>query len=119
MTTMFDELIYRDGSANSYHFRSDGDGDGARFEYRPVTPLQSSTGMYSGGEPRAGRLDATQLATLWQHVSAFETNAALHTEDRAKGTGLFVITTAGIDRSFIIVRGVQLLAFDAFLGELR
>lgn len=116
-TPLLDELIYRDGSANAYRFQPDG--DGARFEYDPITPERSSTGMYSGGEPRAGRLDAAQLAALWQHVRALETNAALHVTDRGKGTGLFLIKSAGAERSIIIVRGAELLAFDAFVAALR
>ncbi len=117
MTTMFDELVFRDGSANAYRFHADG--DGARFEYVPITPERSSTGMYSGGDPRAGRIDAAQLAALWQHVSALEANTALHVADRGKGTGLFEITTADGSRSFIIVRGTELLAFDAVVAALR
>jgi hypothetical protein len=117
MTTIFDELIYRDGSANAYSFTPDG--DGVRFEYDPITPERSSTGMYSGGDPRAGRLDAEQLALLWGQVRALEENTALHVTDRGKGTGLFLIKSAGGERSFIIVRGAELLAFDAFVGALR
>lgn len=111
------DLIYRDGSANAYRFTADG--DGARFVYDPVTPERSSSGTYSGGDPRAGRLDAAQLATLWQHVRALETNTALHVTDRGKGTGLFLIAAASGERSFIIVRGAELLAFDTFVGALR
>lgn len=111
------EIHYSDGSANAYRFVTDG--DGATFVYDPVTPERSSTGMYSGGPPRAGRLDAVERAALWQHVRALETATALHVTDRGKGTGLFVITDTSGSRSFIIARGSELAAFDAFASLLR
>jgi len=110
---MFQRLIYRDGSANSYTICVNG--ERATFEYVPVTPAQSSTGHYSGGDPRSGQLDAAQIAALWQHVTALEANTALHVTDRGKGTGLFAITDANGERSFIIARGSELAAFDAFV----
>ena len=109
-------LRYSDGSANAY--RIDGDGDGATFDYDPVTPERSSTGMYSGGDPRKGRLDAARVAQLWAQVRALEAKTALHVEDRAKGTGVFAITEAGATRTFIIARGPELLAFDELVAAL-
>jgi hypothetical protein len=37
---------YADGSANVYRIKPDS------LEYIPVKPEESSTGMYSGGEPK-------------------------------------------------------------------
>jgi hypothetical protein len=37
---------YADGSANVYIIKADS------LEYIPVTPEESATGMYSGGEPK-------------------------------------------------------------------
>jgi hypothetical protein len=110
-------LHYFDGSANGYAIESDA--DGASFEYTPITPAQSSTGMYSGGPPRAGRLDARAIATLWQHVADFEADPSQHVADRMKGTGAFTLKDLTGVRSFIIARTPKLLAFDAFLGSLR
>ncbi|HEY5928197.1 MAG TPA: hypothetical protein VIV11_41200 [Kofleriaceae bacterium] len=109
-------LQYADGSANAYSIN--GDGDAATFEYDPVTPERSSTGMYSGGDPRKGPLDAARVVELWTQVRALEANAGLHTTERAKGTGAFSIMEAGATRSFIIERGPELLAFDALLAAL-
>ncbi len=109
-------ITYADGSANAYHLASDGGGDGATLEYRPVTPAQSSSGQYSGGEPRRGRLDAAQVIELWRQLAALEANPKLHTTDRMKGTGAFQLTDAAGSRAFIIQRGPALLAFDALLA---
>lgn len=107
-------IAYADGSANAYHLASDG--AGATFEYRPVTAAQSSTGQYSGGEPRRGKLDAAQVAELWRQLAALEANPKLHTTDRMKGTGAFQVTDAAGTRAFIIRRGPALLAFDELLA---
>ncbi len=106
-------LDYADGSANAYHVSGDG-----RFEYVPVTPERSSTGMYSGGDPRQLQLDAQTLAELRERVRALEANAALHVEDRGKGTGAFAVRDEAGERSFIIRRGPELLAFDELIAGL-
>jgi len=111
--TTFKTIRYGDGSANAYRFEADG-----RFEYTPVTPERSSTGMYSGGDPRSGTLDEAQRADLWNRVQALAANSALHVEDRAKGTGAFHIADASGTRSFIVKRGPELAAWDDFVQHL-
>jgi len=101
---------YSDGSANAYQVTAEG--TVVTFEYRPVTPERSSTGMYSGGPPREGQLEGAQAAELWRMVRELESAAELHTVDRMKGTGAFHLTDAAGTRDFIILRGPALLAFD-------
>jgi len=113
---MFTSITYSDGSANGYVFTADG--DGATFAYHPVRPEHSSTGMYSGGDPRSGRLDATKLARLRELVAALETDASLHLTERGKGTGRFAVIDERGTRDFIIARGPALLAFDDFVRAL-
>lgn len=105
-------ITYSDGSANHYRFA-----DGA-FEYTPVTPERSSTGMYSGGPPRAGALPAAAIDALLAWVHRLEAATALHADDRMKGTGAFSITDATGSRSFIVKRCDALAEFDAFVAEL-
>ena len=107
---------YSDGAANAYHFRPDG--DGAAFTYDPVTPERSSTGMYSGGDPRSGSLQATALADLWQRVRALEANVAVRGENRTKGSRAFTIVEGASSRTFIIERGPELDAFESFVAAL-
>lgn len=114
---MFDSMTYADGAANVYHFVADS--GGVRFEYDPMTPERSSTGMYSGGPPRAGHLDDATAAALWRHVVALESATHLHGHDRSKGTGQFRIQEAGATRTFILERGAELAGFDAFVAALR
>ena len=87
-------------------------------EQPPVTPERSSTGAYSGGEPRSGTLDAKDEKELWRRVKALEADEASHAEERAKGTGAFRVTEAGATREFKVDAGKPLRSFDAFLKKL-
>ena len=109
-------IHYADGAGNTYTF--DPDGTGARFTYDPVTPERSSSGMYSGGPPRAGHLAPDTLASLWTHVHALAAATALHRDDRAKGTGMVHVVEGSAERRFVIARGEELAAFDVFVAAL-
>ena len=109
-------IRYADGAANAYSI--DSDGDGAQLVYRPIRPEESSTGTYSGGEPRSGHIDAATVAELWRRVEALGANTALHQPDRNKGTGMFGLKDPGGERSFIVEMGADIRAFDEFLRTL-
>jgi hypothetical protein len=112
-------VSYHDGSGNAFSFeQSSADADPS-YRYSPVTPERSSTGMYSGGEPTAGALDREQTVGLWQRLRQLETQTSIHTDSRDKGTGSFVLVTRAGERSFIVQRGDELIAFDEFLAPLR
>lgn len=103
-------LVYADGSANRYRFEADG--ADVACGYEPVTPAESSTGMYRGGAPRQAHLaiDDPRLAALWTEVAALEADRAHHAATRCKGDGAFTITTAAGARHFLVVRA----ALDRF-----
>ncbi|KAB2842974.1 hypothetical protein F9K50_00825 [bacterium] len=111
-------LDYGDGSANQYHFEQRSKGAAVSFRYDPVRPEQSSTGMYSGGEPRQGKLTARQARELKRRLAELESDAALRVEDRNKGTGAFSVRTSEGTRSFIIRMGPEIRRFDEFLKTL-
>ncbi len=110
-------IDYADGAANRYRLRSDA--DGARFEYVPVTPEQSSTGRYSGGPPHAGVLTADAITAIRAHVGVMELATGLHLSDRIKGSGSFTVTDSAGTRSFLLGRCDSLAAWDAMLAALR
>ena len=113
-------VSYADHSGNSYRFSSRGSSESARFAYDPVTPEQSSSGTYSGGDPQQGTLTADQIDALWHWIRELEADVRQHAESRMMGTGSFVIREAGrADRRFIIRRGSKLSAFDAFVRPYR
>jgi hypothetical protein len=106
-------ISYADGAANLYRFVED-DG-GVHFTYDPVTPERSSTGTYSGGDPREERfpVDDPRYLELRRHLAALEADPSIQVERRDKGTG--AITIDG--RSFVIARGPALHDLEARLGR--
>ncbi len=111
-------LSYSDGSANLYRFGQDIPESQTHFEYLPVRPENSSTGAYSGGEPRQGDLNSKQTAELKKWLSKLESDKSLRTESRDKGTGAFTVKSGDDTRSFIIQMGPELREFDDFLKKL-
>lgn len=112
-------IVYADGSANQFLFWQDTATQAASFEYAPVSPEQSSSGLYSGGEPASGVLTDVQVQALWQRVEALGVNDTDHVELRGKGTGQFDVTMIGTTRTFILARGDSLSDFDAFVAPFR
>jgi hypothetical protein len=75
---------YADGSGNRYVLSN------ATLRYIPVKPEESSTGMYSGGEPFEISLSADQIRELEQVFDNAILAQQSHTQDRAKMTGLII-----------------------------
>lgn len=114
-------LEYADGSANVYRLTQARPGDEVRFEYVPVTPAQSSTGTYSGGDPKQARLapDDPRVEALWKRVETLEADPSLRAPARAKRTGQFTVTTPSGAREFIVQPGPTLDEADALFQGLR
>lgn len=112
-------VTYRDGSNNGFQCRQDSEDEDARFEYSPITPETSSSGIYSGGEAKKGPLNDNHVAALWRWVVRLESDTSLHADSRMMGTGAFTVTTASGTRRFIVKNGPFLREFDAFLAQLR
>ena len=112
-------LDYADGSANQYRVVCGG--ADAEITYTPVTPLQSSSGSYSGGAPWRARLAAGdgRLVALLGQVTALQRDVALHAAARSKGSGACTLTTAAGTQSFLVAPGAALRALDAALAALR
>jgi hypothetical protein len=110
-------LVYADGAANVYGF--DATPDGVVFAYEPMTPERSSSGVYSGGEPRNLHLapDDPRIDELWRYVVALEADTASHAEARCKGDGAFTVSTAAGERRFLVVRAAT-RELEAMLDEL-
>jgi hypothetical protein len=112
-------VSFHDGSANGYRFWKDSESADPRFEYAPIQPKDSSTGMYSGGEPASGVMRAKQVGELWKRIQKLEADAGLREKERMKGTGAFLLKDASGNREFIIASGPQLDAFNKFLSAFR
>jgi hypothetical protein len=73
---------YSDGSANRYVITQ------TTVEYIPVKPEESSTGMYSGGEPKSITITADQFNSLAKTFDLAFKNTNAHMSDRPKMSGL-------------------------------
>lgn len=106
---------FGDGSGNLYLFTGQTP-DSGRFEYQPMTPLYSSSGHYSGGEPTSCALTAEDLQSLRAHFAEWQADSANHAEQREKGTGSLTWEEQGQRRHFILRRGA---AVEAALEVLK
>lgn len=111
---------YDDHSGNRYRFWSSDDAATGHYTYDPVTPEQSSSGSYSGGEPQQGLLEAPGAAALLQAVRDLESAEKAHARTRMMGTGSFAISEGdGAERRFLIRRGSRLRRFDELVAPYR
>lgn len=110
-------LQFGDGSGNHYLITSSP--EGTTLVYSPVTPENSSSGTYSGGEPANVTLDAENSAALWSKVQELQTNKAIHAAARGMGTGAFTIAGSENSDRFIVKMGPELSAFVGFLEDLK
>ena len=110
-------IIYYDGNNNAYRFWKAS--EEVLFEYTPVTPESSSSGVYSGGEPQQGILDTKQAAALWQWVEQLMSDTSTHSQKRMKGTGSINLSTDEGTRKVILKNGARLRAFDEFMTAFR
>lgn len=74
---------YIDGNNNTYEI-------GERLDYVPITPAQSSSGMYSGGEPKSVVLDAERRAEILALLERIEADRDNVLAQRPKGCGTVI-----------------------------
>ena len=92
---------YADGSANLYTLQS------STLEYSPVKKEESSTGMYSGGEPKKVTITAAEYDTIRKILESSLNNTAIHIEDRIKTSGAITEIDGNKTRSAIIKPGTK------------
>ena len=110
-------VTYHDGSGNGFRFWQETKDDCAHFEYSPITPETSSTGRYSGGDPKKGRMDGRHAGELWRRIGSLESDTSLRRDSRIKGSGAFSLKTATGTRQFIVNDGRLLREFNEFLKD--
>jgi len=107
-----------DGSGNLWRFsrpRADG---AATWSYVPVTPAESSSGVYSGGAPREGTLTDAQVQALWPLARAVDGDTAHHIEARRMGTHALSLGVGESRQTRLVDGGDALARFVAFLSSL-
>lgn len=79
---------YVDGNGNVYAISN------TSIVYDPVTPEESSTGTYSGGEPYVAPLEEKQFDQLEAVLKKVITQTSDQTTTRSMGTGTLIIMPA-------------------------
>jgi hypothetical protein len=77
-------IRYIDGNNNAYTIDPD------RVAYEPVPMARSSSGMYSGGEPKSAAITTEQhraIVALFERIIA---DSAIHLASRPKGCGTVI-----------------------------
>ena len=93
------DYVYSNGSANRYVFGKNG------FEYFPVSPAESSSGIYSGGSYIKKLPELSLFYAVVDNIKmAFETKED-HTDARQKGSGLIEIREKESQSKFMIKMG--------------
>ncbi|MEC7986052.1 MAG: hypothetical protein VX278_12890 [Myxococcota bacterium] len=110
------ECFYADGSGNRFHFyRKEG---AIHFQYDPIQPAMSSSGIYSGGTPKAGILSEEQADLLREQVQIWHQNSGAHVKVRSKGTSSFRVKKRADEIQFLIPES-QLVELNTLLKPLR
>lgn len=107
-------MIVSDGSGNRYSISAN------VILYSPVTEAESSSGLYSGGSPKAAALNTDEQKTLGQLFDRALRARESHAQTRAKGTIEISRSGEGPASSVILKHnstpGVEL---ETFLKKLR
>lgn len=107
---------YTDGSGNQFRFWKQN--DKTHFQYDPVQPRFSSSGIYSGGTEKKGVLSTEQAIILEQRIGFWRANKSEHVETRMMGVGLLSIKEDEITTSFLLPEG-KLKQLSEMLRPLR
>lgn len=92
---------YADGSANLYSL------NGNTLSYDPVRPEESSTGTYSGGDPKTVQLTRPQADSIRLLLNEAFNNTADQIPDRVKGSGAVYINDGKNQKKFILRQGSE------------
>ena len=112
------ELSFSDGSNNNYHFRLNASFPTGILEYDPIQPQESSSGIYSGGEPKNISVSPEIAQQIRERVTRLAADKKNHTEMRTMGSGDFVLKEPSGESRFLYANGKVLTEFTAFLRGL-
>jgi hypothetical protein len=92
---------YSDGNANLYSLK------GTTLNYSPTKPEESSTGIYSGGEPKTVTLSELQADSIRTLIEAVSGNTSIQITDRVKGSGMIRLSDRKNKKQFILQPGSE------------
>ena len=112
-------VVFADGSGNSTTVERDAADGPVTLRYRPVTPAESSSGVYSGGQPRSKPMEARRAAELWRAVRGAEQAKGQHTATRTMGSARVILTVDGKNRSFGLAPGEAMRRLQEVVDRMR
>lgn len=95
------EYEYADGSGNRYEISA------AELKYVPVTPENSSSGIYSGGTPGRVTITPDQFNDIQALLENAISRNEIHVNDRMMMTGMITRNASGEIRKIIIEAGTN------------
>ena len=95
------KYTYVDGSNNVYSLTQDS------LDYDPISPNQSSSGEYSGGEPKTVKITTEQFAKLETIILALSKDKKSHEKTRQMGFG-----TLEVGKKIIYINSSSTLKSD-------
>lgn len=79
------EFKFIDGNGNTYTVSTN------KLDYKPITTIESSSGTYSGGEPKSVSIDMNIYGNLVSQAYAIVADNTIHISTKTKGNGTVVI----------------------------
>ncbi|MBN2776747.1 MAG: hypothetical protein JXR36_03850 [Bacteroidales bacterium] len=107
------QIIYNDGSSNAHIISKD------NYKYSPVTPQESSSGTYSGGEQREVNINENLFNEIFIKALSIAENKTIHIESRMMGTGMLRIKYENSETQIYIDKCMELENFERFLNNLK
>ncbi|MBK9190331.1 MAG: hypothetical protein IPM77_01905 [Crocinitomicaceae bacterium] len=77
--------LYIDGNNNDYLIKSDS------IYFNPVTPNESSSGEYNGGEPKTDKLTPEEFSKIESLIKSMVKDKKNHIDNRLMGCGTLAI----------------------------
>jgi hypothetical protein len=103
---------YADGNGNRYVLTS------SSLSYIPVKPEESSSGRYSGGDPKEILLKDDQFNSVQTLLRNAISNSSNHIQNRVKMSGLITVVYKEEHKQYILQPGSEeLRAIEAILKE--
>ena len=103
------KVDYYDSPGNAYHITK------TTIQYVAMTPMESSSGTYNGGENKTIKINSQQFATIKSFVYKLKMDKPNQTNERLKGNGAIVINKLNFQ---IKMKSVLKKRFEEYLRKL-
>lgn len=105
---------YVDGSGNTYNL----DPVEMTLEYAPITPQESSSRVYSGGEYVKKEISLSQYTVIATALEKAVASSSIHIPDRTMGSGLIVVGQYPQSQEYILAaRAAEKAEIEKILKE--